>query len=304
MFNAAPAYADLPTIDFAAITQAIQSNSTLASMLSTIKTVSTTINDVKTFASNILNSLGDNTFGTVQSLLQQGFTQNANYAKASINASRDIADASNTAMAGFQTQVRQAEIRDEHTVSPEACYALDGGVSTQAAGVQGFDVAWTIGRIHSARGRADPGMPSYFGEAQGVASMSKQHLSRYCDQKDVDAGLCAVPAGAPDGDTDAASLFNGGTYPDQAGVDAAKDYTTNLIQPVAPAALRGPSSAPSKDRTPPSGAVATTHGCRSRTAWSTNRSACARRRCRSRPSRPNISHPSACRHPRAARSPG
>ena len=208
-------------------------------MLSTIRTVSTTINDVKSFASNILNSLGDNTFGTVQSLLQQGFTQNANYAKAGINATRDIADASNTAMAGFQTQVRQAQIRDEHTVSPEACYALDGGVSTQAAGVQGFDVAWTISHIHSARGRADPGMPSYFGEAQGVASMSRQHLARYCDQKDVDAGLCAAPAATPSADTDSASLFGAGTYADQAAIDAAKDYATNLIQPVAPAALRG-----------------------------------------------------------------
>ena len=142
-------------------------------------------------------------------------------------------------MAGFQTQVRQAQIRDEHTVSPEACYALDGGVSTQAAGVQGFDISWTIGRIHSARGRADPGMPSYFGEAQGVASMSKQHIGRYCDQKDADAGLCSAPTATPDADADSASLFNGGTYADQAQVDAAKDYTTNLIQPVAPAALRG-----------------------------------------------------------------
>ncbi len=239
LFNAAPAYADLPTIDFAAITQAIQQNSTLSSMLSTIHTVSTTINDVKTYANNILNSLGDNTFGTVQSLLQQGFTQNANYSKATINANRDIADASNVAMAGFQTQVRQVQIRDEHTVSPEACHALDGGVSTNAAGVQGFDVAWTIGRIHSARGRADLGMPSYFGEAQGVASMSKQHIGRYCDQKDVDAGLCATPAAAPDADSDVGSLFNGGTYADQAAVDAAKDYATNLIQPVAPAAIRG-----------------------------------------------------------------
>ena len=156
LFNAAPSYADMPTIDIAAITQAIKSNATLASMLSTIQTVSTTINDVKTFANNILNSLGDNTFGTVQSLLQQGFTQNANYAKATINANRDVADATNAAMAGFQTQIRQVQIRDEHTISPEACYALDGGVSTQAAGVQGFDVAWTIGCIHSARGRADP----------------------------------------------------------------------------------------------------------------------------------------------------
>lgn len=239
LFNAPPAYADLPTIDVGAIAEAIKSNSTLASVLSTIRTVSTTINDVKMFANNILNSLGDNTFGTVQSLLQQGFTQNANYSKATINANRDIADASNAAMAGFQTQIRQVQIRDEHTVSPEACRTLDNGVSTTAAGVQGFNVAYVIGQIHSARGRADIGMPSYLGEAQGVASMSRQHLGRYCDQKDADAGLCAAPAAVPNADSDASSLFGGGTYADQAAVDAAKDYATNLIQPVAPAALRG-----------------------------------------------------------------
>ena len=239
LFNAKPAYADLPTIDFGAISQAIQSNSTLTAMKTVLTTVSSTMNDVKTFANGILGSLGDNTFGTVQSLLQQGFTQNANYSKATINANADIADASNAAMAGFQTQIRQVQIRDEHTVSPEACAALDGGVSTNAAGVQGFGIAWTIGRIHSARGRADLGMPSYYGEAQGVASMSKQHIGRYCDQKDVDAGLCATPATIPDADSDVGSLFGGGTYADQAAVDAAKDYATNLIQPIAPAALRG-----------------------------------------------------------------
>ena len=239
LFNAAPSYADMPTIDIAAIRQAIVQNATLASVLSTIRTVSSTMTEVRNFANNILNSLGDNTFGTVQSLLQQGFTQNANYSKATINANRDIADASNTAMAGFQTQLRQVQIRDEHTVSPEACRALDGGVSTIAAGVQGFNVSMAISRIHSARGRADPGMPSYLGEAQGVASMSQLHLGRYCDQKDADAGLCAAPAATPNADSDANSLFGGGTYADQAGIDAAKDYATNLIQPVAPAAIRG-----------------------------------------------------------------
>lgn len=239
LFNAAPAYADLPTIDFAAIVEAIKSNATLQSMYTTFQTVSTTINDVKTYANNILNSLGDNTFGTVQSLLQQGFTQNANYSKAAINASGDIADASNASMAAFQMQVRQAQIRDQHTVSPEACNAVDGGVSTTAASVQGYSVAYTIGRIHSARGRADPGMPSYFGAAQGVASMSQQHLGLYCDQKDAAAGLCAAPSPTPNADSDVSSLLGGGTYADQTAINAAKDYATNLIQPVAPAALRG-----------------------------------------------------------------
>ena len=35
------------------------------------------------------------------------------------------------------------------------------------------------------------------------------------------------------------SLFGAGTYPDQTSVVAAKDYAINLIEPVAPGALRG-----------------------------------------------------------------
>jgi hypothetical protein len=154
-------------------------------------------------------------------------------------AARDIADGQNAAMAGFHLQVRQAEIRDQHTVSPNACTALDGGVSTVSAGVQGYNVAWTIGQIHNLRGQAQTGMPSYYGQAQGVASMARQHLSRYCDGKDVDAGLCASVSSNPDGDAIYSNFFVSGTYTDQSALDAAKDYATNLIQPVAPAALRG-----------------------------------------------------------------
>ena len=72
-----------------------------------MSTVSNTLNDVKTYANNIFGALGDNTFGTVQQLLQQGFTQQANYVKAQTGAMQQIADASNTANAQFQLQVRQ-----------------------------------------------------------------------------------------------------------------------------------------------------------------------------------------------------
>lgn len=232
LMNAAPALADLPTIDIGSIGWLMQ-------IKSVMDTVSGAINDVKKYANSIFGAIGDNTFGTVQQLLQQGFTQNANYSKATISANRQIADASNSAMAGFHLQVRDAEIRDEHTVSPNACLALDGGVSTVAAGVQGYNVGWTIGQIHNLRGQAQPGMPSYYGQAQGVASMARQHLGRYCDQKDVDAGLCASVSNNPDGDAIYSNFFVSGTYTDQTALDAAKDYATNLIQPVAPAALRG-----------------------------------------------------------------
>jgi hypothetical protein len=232
LINAIPAYADLPTIDIGSITQ-------LTMIKSVLDTVSSTINDVKSYANSIFGAIGDNTFGTVQQLLQEGFTQNANYSKAQISAARDIADGQNTAMAGFHLQVRQAQIRDEHTVSPNACVALDGGVSTAVAAVQAYSVAYSIQQIHTQRGQAQPGMPSYYGQAQAVASMAQQHLGRYCDQKDVDAGLCSSVSSNPDGDSNYGSFFVSGTYADQTALNAAKDYATNLIQPVAPAALRG-----------------------------------------------------------------
>jgi hypothetical protein len=232
LFNAPPAYADWPVIDAGAIA-AIQA------VKGVLNTVSSTLTDVKNYANSIFGALGDNTFGTVQQLLQEGFTQNSNYQKAQIGAVQQIADASNLANAQFQLQVRQAQIRDQHTVSPRACFALDGGVSTNAAAVQGYDVAWTIATIHNARGQAQPGMPSYFGQAQGVASMAAEHLSKYCDQKDVDAGLCSGVSQMPDGDAEYASYYGSGTYGSQDAINAAKDFAVNLIEPVAPAGLRG-----------------------------------------------------------------
>ena len=127
LFNATPAQADLPTID-----------ATVLAAVNAVKGVLSDINgyiqDVKDFLSAtgpIASLLGDNTFGTVEQLLQEGFTQTANYQKASVGALEQIFDASNTANARFKRDVRNAQIRDEQTPSPTACTALDGGVSTQ-----------------------------------------------------------------------------------------------------------------------------------------------------------------------------
>jgi hypothetical protein len=234
LFNAVPSYADLPVIDAGVVT-AVQA----------VKSVLTEINgyiqDVKDFLSTtgpIASLLGDNTFGTVEQLLQEGFTQTANYQKASVGAFEQIIDASNTANARFTRDVRNAQIRDEQTPSPNACTALDGGVSTQAAAVQAFGVAATIAGIHDLRSEAGPNMPSYYGQAQGMASISQEHLIYYCDANDVAAGLCGTISGTPDADQQFSSLFGAGTYADQTAVNTAKDYAINLIEPVAPAALR------------------------------------------------------------------
>ena len=82
-------------------------------------------------------------------------------------------------------------------------------------------------------------MPSHFGEAQGVASMAALHIANYCNADDVAANLCAAASATPDADQQMQSLFGSGTYADQTAVNAAKDYATNLVEPVAPAALRG-----------------------------------------------------------------
>jgi hypothetical protein len=235
LFNATPSYADLPTID-ATVLAAVQA------VKSVLDEVSGYIKDVKDFlgaTGPIASLLGDNTFGTVEQLLQQGFTQTANYQKAQVGALQQIFDASNTANARFTRDVRNAQIRDQQTPSPLACTALDGGVSTQAAAVQAFTVGATIARIHDLRGEAGPNMPSYYGHAQGVASINQDHRNYYCDANDVAAGLCGTASSTPDADQRFSSFFASGTYSDQTAVNTAKDYAINLIQPVAPAALRG-----------------------------------------------------------------
>ena len=239
VINTLPAAAQMAVIDTNEISQTIQQSSILSAIKDVMTTMNSTISDVKTFTNDIFGALGDNTFGTVQQLLQEGFTQNANYFKAQVGAWQQITDASNLANSQFRMQMRQAAIRDDHTVSPNNCAALDGGVSTEAAAVQGYDVAWTIANIHNARGQAQPGMPSYYGQAQGVASMAAEHLANYCDQKDVDAGLCSGVSATPDADATFSSLYGSGTYGTQQAINAAKDYAVNLIEPVAPAALRG-----------------------------------------------------------------
>jgi hypothetical protein len=184
--------------------------------------------------------MGNNAYGTVQQLLQEGFTQEANYSKATVGAMENITDASNEAMAQYDLQLRDAQIRDEQTASPTACTALDNGVSVQAAAVQGYDVGFTLQQIHDVRDESGPGTPSYYGQAQGVASESQEHLTDYCDQNDVAAGLCnSYNVATADADQRFSSLFGSGTYANQTAVTTAKDYAINLIEPVAPAALRG-----------------------------------------------------------------
>ena len=234
LFGATPARADLPVIDPALI-------AIITAIKSVMDEVNSAISDVKNelgLTGPIGSLLGDGTFGTVQQLLQEGFTQEANYSKATVGAQQQIADASNTAMARFGRDMRNAQLRDEQTTSPVQCAALDNNQTINVAQGQAWKVGTGIENVSDPRGEADPGTPSFYGSAQGVQALWQLHAGRYCSQTESDAGLCTTSP-EPNADQRAVSLFGTGTYNGQQGVDAANDYVTNLIQPVVPAALRG-----------------------------------------------------------------
>ncbi|MDJ0390679.1 hypothetical protein QMO56_21420 [Roseomonas sp. E05] len=224
LFGAAPAWADLPVVDIGVmgILQAAQQALT---------------NAISSIGTQITNSV-THMETSVSDMLRDGFTQNANYAKAQVAAQQQIADASNTANARVLRDARNSQIRDEQTPNPQACAALDNGQSLQAAAGQATLVAAAISNVMDPRSEGAPGTPAYYGAAQSAAASTQMHLSRYCDQREAEAGLCTLSP-LPNGDQRAASLFSSGTLNGETGVNAANDFATNLVQPVVPAALRG-----------------------------------------------------------------
>ncbi|WP_051948953.1 hypothetical protein [Methylosinus sp. PW1] len=182
--------------------------------------------------------LGSSTYGDVTTLLRQGFTQNANYAKAQSPAQRQIADASNIAMARFERDKRNALIRDEHVVSPLHCAHLDNGQTITVGAGQSWKVAAAIQTVADQRGEAAKGTPSYYGASQAVEAINMLHYSRYCSADEAAAGLCSASQ-RENADQRASSLFGTGTYDGQDGVNSANDFVTHLIQPIVPTAQRG-----------------------------------------------------------------
>ncbi|MEA2728370.1 MAG: hypothetical protein QOF70_2845 [Acetobacteraceae bacterium] len=228
LFNAAPALADLPTIDITTdgILTALQSAVTGA------------INSMEKSVTDSLTSLANP--ASVSSLLTAGFTQMANYSKASVGAQQQITDASNTAMARFQRDIRNSQIRDQQTPNVQNCTALDSGQVVTAASLQGWRTGQTIEAVMDPRGEAVIGTPAYYGAGQAMEAAGQVHLSRYCSTTDAEAGLCTAAATATqNADQRASSLFGADNLIDQNGVNAANDFGTNLIQPIVPAALRG-----------------------------------------------------------------
>jgi len=172
------------------------------------------------------------------STLTMGFNQVSNYLKGQTASMIQLFDASNTANATFQRQVRNAGIVADHAVSPAACLALDQGQSTSVAGAQADRVTVILSGVTDARGEGGPGNPAYSGAAQAAEANRVLHLRRYCGALDVEAGICGTVSQRENGDQRAASLLAQATYATQADIDAANDYASTLLQPTPPPPLR------------------------------------------------------------------
>lgn len=172
------------------------------------------------------------------STLTMGFNQVSNYMKGQTASMIQLFDASNTANATFQRQVRNAGIVADHSVSPAACLALDQGQSASVAGAQADRVTIILSGVTDARGEGGPGNPAYSGAAQAAEANRVLHLRRYCGALDVEAGICGAVSQRENGDQRAASMFGQPTYAAQADIDAANDYASSLLQPTPPPPLR------------------------------------------------------------------
>ena len=110
------AHAEWPTFD--AITHFLLQQAQNA-MTSAVDKVYDNITNIGTLISDRLTGVGNQ----LNDRLGDGFTQTANYQRAQIGAVQQIADASNMANARGARDLRNTEIRDEHTASPQACLA-------------------------------------------------------------------------------------------------------------------------------------------------------------------------------------
>src|ERR1700734_4457749 len=234
LFGASPALAQMPVFDYA--------NSVVQAAIKGIEqTISSTLTDItKQLGSTgpLGTILGDVQNGSITTLLMQGFTQNANYAKAQVDAQSQLVDGALTSHARFERDMRNAQIRDEHTTSLLHCTAIDAGQTITASSGSSWKVAQSISDVADNRGEAGPNQPAFYGQSQAVAAIAQLHFSRYCSQGEATAGLCSLSS-TPNADQRASTLFGTGTLSGQAGVTAANDYVTNLVQPIVPAALRG-----------------------------------------------------------------
>lgn len=230
LLNAAPAWADLPTIDVFVGGLLTQLQNAATSAISKVESAVTNIGS--TITNQVLHMET-----SVSDVLTRGFTQQSNYQKAAVGAQMQIADGQNAAMAQVMRDHRNAQIAVEHAPSPQQCVANQAGQTGVSASVASVAVSQSIGAITDRRGEAVAGQPAYYGQAQAVQAINQLHASRYCSQTEADANLCSVSALAG-ADQHSWNFLGGGSYADQDGINAANDFATNVVQPIVPAALR------------------------------------------------------------------
>ena len=131
--------------------------------------------------------LGTAQYGSVTALLQQGFTQNANYAKAAVDAQSQIVDGALTSNARFQRDIRNAGIRDRSHDEFAYCAALDSGESVTVAAARAGK-SLSPSRTSPTRGGRGPTSPAFYGQSQAIAAIAQLHFSRYCAPPEATAG--------------------------------------------------------------------------------------------------------------------
>ena len=217
LFSARPAWADLPVFDIVTdrLMQAL--NDLTNEAIDKVQTAVTGVGDTLTRATDQV-------------------TRNV---RATVAAQEQIQDATNTAMATYQRNLRNADIVANHVVTPAACLALDGGQSVSVSGRQADTFSRNVGAITNPRGEGGPATPAWEGTGQAAMANVQQHLARYCSAADVQAGLCGAVSPLENADQRADSFIGVPTYGDQTTINAANDYVTTLLQPVPPGTLRG-----------------------------------------------------------------
>lgn len=180
------------------------------------------------------------TLGTINGSLGGGFTQLSNYMKAQVGAQEQIADANNLVQARLARDVRNAAVRDNHSVNRQDCLNLESGQAAVVAARNATVVAAALDAGKDQRGQGAKGTPSWAGAAQAGEANNEYHKSTYCDDAEAEAGLCTlVSKDLRDADQRVDSLLLPPVYADQDAIKHANDYAMSLIQPVAPPALRG-----------------------------------------------------------------
>lgn len=185
--------------------------------------------------------LMNDVLGTINGTLGDGLTEITNHLKAQVGAQEQIANAQNLVQAQTLRSVRDAQLRDDFSPNREACVGLTGGESVIVAARNADDVGIALAKAKADRGAAEPGTPAWAGQSMAVQASNDKHFQKYCGPADADAKLCTQASNAADrnGDQQATAFFGPMTYGDQAAIDRANDYETNLIQPVAPTDVRG-----------------------------------------------------------------